>query len=52
MVMANRDFSQGQITEAFASIGQVPWIIIIMITIVIIAHIFITKRNGNWGGMK
>ncbi|MDP4147442.1 MAG: ABC transporter permease, partial [Bacillota bacterium] len=45
MVMPDGNFSEGQLTEAFIKIGQVPWIIIIMIAIVLLVHIFLNKTK-------
>lgn len=45
MVMPNGNFSEGQLTEAFVKIGQVPWIIIIMIVIVILVHVLLNKTK-------
>lgn len=49
MVMPNGNFSEGQITKVFASFGQIPWIIIIMIVVVILVHIFLTQtKHGRY----
>lgn len=45
MVMTNGNFSEGQLTEVFIKIGQVPWIIIIMIAIVLLVHVFLNKTK-------
>jgi simple sugar transport system permease protein len=49
MVMANGNFSEGRITKVFASFGQVPWIILIMVVVVILVHIFLTQtKHGRY----
>lgn len=45
MVMPDGKFAQGNVTESFVKIGQVPWIIIIMLMIILIVHIFLTKTK-------
>lgn len=57
MVMSDGSFSTGSISPFFAKIGQVPWIIIIMIVVVIIVHIFLNyTKHGRYmyviGGNK
>ena len=57
MVMSDGSFSTGTISPFFAKIGQVPWIIIIMIVVVIIVHIFLNyTKHGRYmyviGGNK
>jgi simple sugar transport system permease protein len=49
MVMADGTFATGTISPTFAKIGQVPWIIIIMIIVVIAVHIFLTyTKHGRY----
>lgn len=49
MVMPNGNFAEGQITKVFANIGQVPWIIIIMVVVVALVHIFLTQtKHGRY----
>lgn len=49
MVMADGTFSTGLISPFFSKIGQVPWIIIIMIVIVVAIHIFLTyTKHGRY----
>ncbi|MDQ0178491.1 ABC transporter permease [Bacillus chungangensis] len=57
MVMSDGSFSTGTISPFFAKIGQVPWIIIIMIVVVILVHIFLNyTKHGRYmyviGGNK
>ncbi|WP_332691693.1 ABC transporter permease [Halalkalibacter lacteus] len=49
MVMPDGTFSTGQISPAFSKIGQVPWIIVIMIIVVITVHIFLEfTKHGRY----
>ncbi|OAA83958.1 ABC transporter permease [Clostridium ljungdahlii] len=49
MVMANGNFAKGKLTQLFTTLGQLPWIIIVMIIIVLIVHIFLTKtKHGRY----
>ena len=49
MVMPNGNFSEGQITQVFASFGQVPWIILIMVVVVLLVHVFLTQtKHGRY----
>ncbi|WP_456277016.1 ABC transporter permease [Bacillus sp. AK128] len=57
MVMADGTFAEGLISPLFSKIGQVPWIIIIMLIVVVIVHIFLTyTKHGRYmymiGGNK
>ncbi|WP_246945391.1 ABC transporter permease [Bacillus pinisoli] len=57
MVMPDGTFAEGTISPLFSKIGQVPWIIIIMLLIVILVHIFLTyTKHGRYmymiGGNK
>jgi simple sugar transport system permease protein len=57
MVMPDGTFSTGTIPNVFSKIGQVPWIIIIMVVVVLIVHIFLTyTKHGRYmyviGGNK
>lgn len=57
MVMSDGTFSTGVIPPFFAKIGQVPWIIIIMVLVVVIVHIFLNyTKHGRYmyviGGNK
>ncbi|WP_017754444.1 ABC transporter permease [Calidifontibacillus oryziterrae] len=57
MVMPDGTFATGIISPIFAKIGQVPWIIIIMLVIVFLVHIFLTyTKHGRYmyviGGNK
>lgn len=48
MMMPDGTFAEGTITSLFARIGQVPWIIIIMLLVVIIVHVFLTfTKHGR-----
>lgn len=49
MVMADGSFATGTISPFFAKLGQVPWIIIIMVVVVAIVHIFLTyTKHGRY----
>ena len=49
MVMSNGSFATGKITNFFIKLGQVPWIIIIMLLICILVHIFLTRtKHGRY----
>lgn len=49
MIMPNGDTATGVISPAFAQIGKVPWIIIIMLVVVLIVHIFLTyTKHGRY----
>lgn len=45
MIMPNGDYSEGTIPVFFSQLGKVPWIIIIMLVIVIIAQIFLSSTK-------
>lgn len=49
MIMPNGDFAAGQIPKVFGKLGQVPWIIIIMLLIVAAVHLFLTyTKHGRY----
>lgn len=49
MVMPDGSYATGQISELFSKIGQVPWIIIIMLVIVVIVHLFLNyTKHGRY----
>jgi len=49
MIMPDGSYATGTISPAFAKIGQVPWIILIMIVIVIVVHIFLNyTKHGRY----
>ncbi|WP_108670393.1 ABC transporter permease [Peribacillus acanthi] len=49
MVMPDGTFSTGVISQMFSKIGQVPWIIIIMIFVVAVVHVFLTyTKHGRY----
>lgn len=49
MIMANGETAPGKIPEFFSKLGQVPYIIIIMFVVVLIAHIFLTyTKHGRY----
>ncbi|MBU3201236.1 ABC transporter permease [Clostridium estertheticum] len=49
MVMPNGTFASGNIPDFFVKLGQVPWIIVIMLIIIIVVHIFLTKtKHGRY----
>ena len=49
MVMSDGTFAEGRISPLFAKLGQVPWIIIIMLVVVAAVHIFLTyTKHGRY----
>ncbi|MCV9886140.1 ABC transporter permease [Metabacillus halosaccharovorans] len=49
MVMPDGTFATGLISPVFEHIGQVPWIIVIMVVVVIAVHIFLTyTKHGRY----
>jgi simple sugar transport system permease protein len=49
MVMPDGTFSTGIISPIFEKIGQVPWIILIMVVVVLVVHIFLTyTKHGRY----
>lgn len=49
MIMENGETAPGVISHLFAKLGQVPYIIIIMFVIVLLAHIFLTyTKHGRY----
>jgi len=49
MVMPDGSFATGTISPLFAKLGQVPYIIIIMVVVVAIVHIFLTyTKHGRY----
>ncbi|NLP51663.1 ABC transporter permease [Bacillus sp. RO1] len=49
MVMPDGTFATGTISPFFQKLGQVPWIIVIMLTIVVVVHIFLTyTKHGRF----
>ncbi|BFH11860.1 ABC transporter permease [Paenibacillus melissococcoides] len=49
MVMPDGTFATGQISAFFSKIGQVPWIIIIMLVVVVLVHIFLNyTKHGRY----
>ncbi|WNF38838.1 ABC transporter permease [Bacillaceae bacterium IKA-2] len=49
MVMQDGTFATGRISPLFAKLGQVPWIILIMLFVVIFVHIFLTyTKHGRY----
>ncbi|WP_100406319.1 ABC transporter permease [Bacillus solitudinis] len=49
MVMPDGSFAEGLITPFFKKIGQVPWIILIMLVVVVAVHIFLTyTKHGRY----
>lgn len=49
MVMPDGTFATGQIGAFFSKIGQVPWIIIIMLVVVVLVHIFLNyTKHGRY----
>ncbi|WP_280770572.1 ABC transporter permease [Salipaludibacillus daqingensis] len=57
MIMSDGTYAEGQISPFFAKLGQIPWIIIIMLIVVVVVHIFLTyTKHGRYmyviGGNK
>lgn len=49
MIMANGETAPGSIPALFSKLGQVPYIIIIMFVVVLVAHIFLTyTKHGRY----
>lgn len=49
MVMPNGNFAMGTIPSFFISLGQTPWIIIIMLCVTLSVHIFLTyTKHGRY----
>ncbi|MGO4369408.1 ABC transporter permease [Paenibacillus sp. MCAF20] len=49
MIMPNGDFATGVIPDSFGKLGEVPWIIIIMLLVVIVVHLFLTyTKHGRY----
>jgi simple sugar transport system permease protein len=49
MVMPDGSYAEGLISPIFEKIGQVPWIIIIMIIVVLFVHVFLTyTKHGRY----
>lgn len=49
MVMSDGSFATGQISPMFQKIGQIPWIIVIMIIAVVVVHVFLNyTKHGRY----
>mgnify|MGYP005749909275 FL=1 len=49
MIMPDGTFAEGTISPFFAKIGQVPWIIIIMLLVVLAMHLFLNyTKHGRY----
>lgn len=49
MILPSGDFATGEIPKAFGKIGQVPWIIIIMLLVVLVVHLFLNyTKHGRY----
>ncbi|WP_026691544.1 ABC transporter permease [Alteribacter aurantiacus] len=49
MIMSDGSYATGQISPIFAKLGQVPYIIIIMLVAVVVVHIFLTyTKHGRY----
>lgn len=49
MIMPSGEFATGKIPAVFEKIGQVPWIIIIMVLVVLVVHLFLTyTKHGRY----
>lgn len=49
MVMADGSYAEGKISPLFAAFGQLPWIIVIMIAVVVLAQCFLSlTKHGRF----
>lgn len=49
MIMPDGNYATGKILPSFEKIGEIPWIIIIMLVIVVLVHIFLTyTKHGRY----
>ncbi|HZG56257.1 ABC transporter permease [Paenibacillus sp.] len=49
MILPSGDFATGDIPDAFGKLGQVPWIILIMLLAVLTVHLFLTyTKHGRY----
>lgn len=49
MILPNGDFATGQIPEVYSKLGQVPWIILIMLLVVLTVHVFLNyTKHGRY----
>lgn len=49
MVMPDGNFAKGHLTSFFTTLGQLPWIIVAMIIVVLIVHLFLNKtKQGRY----
>ncbi|WP_407272710.1 ABC transporter permease [Radiobacillus sp. PE A8.2] len=49
MIMPDGSYATGKITGSFEKLGQIPWIIIIMLVVVVLVHIFLTyTKHGRY----
>lgn len=49
MILPSGDYATGKIPAAFAALGKVPWIIIVMLVVVLAAHLFLTyTKHGRY----
>lgn len=49
MVMPDGSYATGTISPLFGKMGQVPWIIVVMLVVVIVVHIFLTyTKHGRY----
>ena len=49
MIMPDGTFAEGTISPIFAKIGQVPWIILIMLLVVLAVHLFLNyTKHGRY----
>ncbi|MDX5475274.1 MAG: ABC transporter permease [Bacillaceae bacterium] len=49
MIMPDSTFAEGTISPFFAKIGQVPWIILIMLLVVLAVHLFLNyTKHGRY----
>jgi len=49
MILPNGDFATGVIPDGFGTIGQVPWIIVVMLVVVLAVHLFLNyTKHGRY----
>ncbi|HZG84201.1 ABC transporter permease [Paenibacillus sp.] len=49
MILPNGDFATGIIPDGFGAIGQVPWIIVVMLIVVLAVHLFLNyTKHGRY----
>lgn len=49
MILPNGDFATGEIPKLFSKLGQVPWIIMIMLIVVLVVHLLLNyTKHGRY----